>query len=100
MVITWTETAATHIRTRSRRYAGAVDIQPEWTTEAVNDPEASWFEPDPKSECGLGIRIVGYSVSAGFVITVIAYRRAWRLRGATAYKASGSDLRAYRRGVS
>jgi hypothetical protein len=75
-------------------------MAPEWTAEAMNDPEMLWLEPDPKSEGGLGIRIIGYSISARFVVTVIAYRRDGRLHGATAYKASGSDLRAYREGVS
>lgn len=100
MLITWTKEAAAHIRTRSHRYPGAVDIEPAWTEEVVGDPEALWFEPDPKSSGGLGIRIVGYSTSADLVLTVIAYRRAWQLRGATAYVASGSDLREYRKGVS
>jgi hypothetical protein len=100
MLIYWSEEAACHIRTRSSRYPGAVDIEPAWTTEAMDDPEALWFEPDPKSDSGLGIRIIGYSVSARLVVTVIAYREARRLRGATAWKAGGSDLRAYRKGVS
>jgi len=100
MLITWSEIAARHIRTRSHRYLGAADIAPEWTTEVLEDPEMLWFEPDPKSDGGLGIRIIGYSMSAGFVMTVIAYRQVGGLRGATAYKASGSDLRAYREGVS
>jgi len=98
--ITWSQEAANHIRTRSRRYPEALDIEPDWTVEAVQDPEALWFEPDPKSSSGLGIRIIGYSVLAGFVVTVIAYRDGGQLRGATAYKANGSDLRAYRKGVS
>lgn len=100
MVITWSEAAKLHVRTRSHRYPGAVDIDPDWTAEALDDPEMLWLEPDPKSEGGLGIRIIGYSPSARFVITVVAYRQAGRLCGATAYKSSGSDLRGYRKGVS
>lgn len=96
----WTETAAKHIRTRSSRYPGAVDIEPDWTQEAVNDLFAVWLEPDPRSVSRLGIRIIGYSASAGLVLTVIAVRQAWRLRGATAYQASGQDLRRYRKGLS
>jgi hypothetical protein len=100
MLITWSETAARHIRTRSYRYPGAADIAPEWTMEALEDPEMLWLEPDPKSDSGLGIRIIGYSISAGFVVTIIAFRQAGGLCGATAYRTSGSDLRAYREGVS
>jgi hypothetical protein len=40
--------------------------------EAVQDPYSVWFEPDPRSTCGLGIRIIGYSESADLVLTVIA----------------------------
>lgn len=76
-----------------------MDIEPDWTLEALDDPDMLWFEPDPKSE-NRGIRIIGYSLAAGFVVTVIAYRHAGLVCGATAYKASGSDLRAYRKGVS
>jgi hypothetical protein len=66
----------------------------------MDDLYMLWFEPDPKSESGLGIRVIGYSASAGFVLTVIVYREAGLLRGVTAYKTNGSDLRAYRKGVS
>lgn len=87
MEIIWTEADTKHIRTRSSRYAGPMDIEPAWTEEAVNDPLAVWFEPDSKSACGLGIRIIGESESAGLVLTVIAYRRAGQSRGARAYPA-------------
>lgn len=100
MLITWSEAATRHIQTRSSRYPAAVDIALEWTQEALEDPEMLWLEPDPKSDSGLGIRIIGYSVSAGFVVTMIAFRHMGCLCGATAFKANGSDLRAYRRGVS
>ncbi|HWE89399.1 MAG TPA: hypothetical protein VG317_08040 [Pseudonocardiaceae bacterium] len=99
MLIEWSEEAASHIRSRSCRHRDAVDIESEWTQEATDDPDALWFEPDPKSASGLGIRIIGYSVSAGFVVTVIGYHDHRRLRGATAYKSGGSDLRAYREGL-
>ncbi|MGH3930198.1 MAG: hypothetical protein ACRDTF_09500 [Pseudonocardiaceae bacterium] len=38
--IEWDDDAAHHIRirTRSLRYPAAVDIEPDWTAEAVNDP--------------------------------------------------------------
>ena len=48
--------------------------------------------PDPKSRTG-AVRIVGYSASAGFVITIIATGGA--RAGVTAWKSSGADLRDY-----
>lgn len=100
MLITWSDEAARHVRTRSCRYPNAADIEPDWTQEVGDDPNMLWWEPDPKSDSGLGIRVVGYSVSAGFVLTVIVYRGVGQLHGVTAYKSNGSDLRAYREGVS
>jgi hypothetical protein len=54
-----------------RRAASATNIQPDWTLQAAADPRAIVRDPDPKSHIG-AIRIIGYSPSAGFVITVIA----------------------------
>jgi len=64
VLITWSEAAARHIRTRSRRYPNAVDIEPEWAAKVLDDLYMLWFEPDPKSDSGLGIRVIGYSASA------------------------------------
>jgi len=50
------------------------------------------LEPDPKSRTG-AVRIIGYSASAGFVITIIATGGA--RAGVTAWKSSGADLRDY-----
>jgi len=47
---------------------------------------------DPKSRVA-AVRIIGFSPSAGVVITVIAIRS--DLAGATPWKTSGADLRAY-----
>ncbi len=44
--IEWDDDAAQHIRTRSQRYPDALDIEPEWTAEAVNDPDRIVDEPD------------------------------------------------------
>ena len=35
----WEQEAASHVRAPSARYADAVDIEPEWTVEVVNDPD-------------------------------------------------------------
>ena len=44
------------------------------TQEALNDPDAAWLEPDPKSLSGLGIRIIGWSTSQRRLMTVIGLR--------------------------
>lgn len=64
------EEDADYIRRRSDRYPGALNIEPEWTLEAAADPRSIVRDPDPKSRIG-AIRLIGYSPSAGFVLTVI-----------------------------
>lgn len=91
----WPDEEAEHIRSRSERYPGATDLQPEWTTEAARDPYALVRDPDPKSRTG-AIRLIGYSHTAGFVITVIIDQVDGA--GITAWKARGSDLRDYLNG--
>jgi hypothetical protein len=88
----WDDGDAKHIRGRSLRYASATDIEPAWTMEAAVDPHRIVRDPDPKSRWG-HIRVVGYSATAGFVITVIM--DPVDHSGVTAWKTSGADLRAY-----
>ena len=42
-----------------------------WADEAVADPGAAWLDPDPASASGLSVRVIGYSLLAGGVLTVI-----------------------------
>jgi hypothetical protein len=88
----WREEDADYIRHRSDRYPGAIDIEVDWTLEAAADPRRIVHDPDPKSRSG-AVRIIGYSPSAGFVVTVIATGSAHA--GVTAWKSSGADLRDY-----
>jgi predicted HicB family RNase H-like nuclease len=71
--VRWTRDRTQHIATRSHRYPDSIDIDVEWTSEAAADPRAMVIDPDPRSGSG-AIRIVGYSPTAGFVLTVIAAR--------------------------
>ena len=48
----WDEEDAEHIRTRSARYPGAVDLEPVWTLEATTDPDS--LVPSPIRRAGLG----------------------------------------------
>jgi hypothetical protein len=88
----WRDEDAEYIRHRSSRYPGATDLEPAWTLEAAADPRCIVLDPDPKSRTG-AVRIIGYSASAGFVITIIATGGA--RAGVTAWKSSGADLRDY-----
>jgi len=88
----WRDEDAEYIRRRSDRYPGATNIEPAWTVEAAADPRGIVRDPDPKSRTG-AVRIIGFSRSAGFVVTVIATGGAHA--GVTAWKSSGADLRDY-----
>lgn len=97
--IRWSQEAAEHISTRSSRYPGALDIDPVWATEAINDPDRLVDEPDPNSAHANSVRIVGYSPSAGTVITIVALRdKAGVLHGASAWKTTGAPRRQYEEG--
>jgi len=65
-----------------------------WASEAAADPRARVDDPDPKSITA-AVRIVGYSPTAGFVITVIAAHIDGDLWGVTAWKTTGSERRLY-----
>lgn len=88
----WDEEDAEHIRGRSVRYPGANDIEPFWTLEAADDPHQVVRVPDPRSRAGY-TRIIGYSPTAGFVLTVIIDPA--DNSGVTAWKTRGADLRDY-----
>lgn len=89
------------IRNRSLRYPDAVDIEPAWTVEAVNDPDRIVGEPDPQSAHANSVRVAGYSYSAAMVITVVALRDPHGvLRGATVSRTTGRPRRQYREGRS
>ena len=88
----WDSEDAEHIRTRSARYPGAVDLEPAWTLEAAADPDSVLQQPDPKSRAGY-TRLIGHSPSAGAVLTVIIDPHDGS--GVTAWIARGADLRHY-----
>ena len=64
--------------------------------EASRDHRRTVRAPDPKSRSG-AVRIIGYSTSAGFVMTIIA--AGTNHAGVTAWPASGGDLQEYERKV-
>ncbi|MEX5634036.1 hypothetical protein [Parafrankia sp. FMc2] len=63
----------------------------------MKDPRRIVRDPDPRSRTGAA-RLIGYSRSAGFVLTVIV--DPIDEAGITAWKTHGSDLRDYLEGGS
>lgn len=63
MRVDWSKRAA-YIRAKHA-------IEPRWADEAVDDAQAVWLIPDPASQSGHAVRVIGYSVGAGAVVTVI-----------------------------
>lgn len=93
--VVWAVEDAEYIRTRSVRYPGALDIEPAWTDEAMDDQALVELDRDPKSRVGAS-RFIGYSPTADRVLVVIAYRDVeGTLHGVNAWPATGPDLAAY-----
>ena len=98
--IVWADEDAQYIRTRSGRYPGALDIEPDWTREVLADMKLVELSPYPGSRVGAS-GFVGYSSSAQRVPVVIAYRDLdGDLHGLNAWPASGRDLTTYKEGIS
>lgn len=92
MKLWWDSEDAAHIRSRSTRYPGATDIEPDWTRQAAVDPARVICDPDPRSRAAY-MPLISYSPAAGFVLTVII--DPYDLSGVTAWKNRGADLRDY-----
>ncbi len=96
----WAEEDAEYIRGRSARYPGALDLEPDWTQEVMDDAYLIELRPYPASRVRAS-GFIGYSPTAGRVLVVIAYRDLnGRLHAMNAWPASGRDLATYRRAVS
>lgn len=88
-----------YIQARSQRRPGDTDIDPRWADEAVDDTDAAWLDPDPKSKSGNSARVIGYSPTAGMVITVILVpKNDTQWWSANAWKANSTDEKMYREG--
>jgi hypothetical protein len=92
--VIWSDAAAQHLA-RSQRYPGAVDIEVDWTVEAVNDIDAVQVDPYWTSRVN-ALAVIGYSAGAGAVLVVLAYRDVdGDVHGMTAWPATGRALRLY-----
>ena len=87
---------ADYIRSRSARYPGAVDIEPEWTQEVMADEhlvELALEELAARASAGRsGLRVVDVGTSMPTRKSSAACRNAW--------PASGRDLATYNKAVS
>ena len=63
--------------------------------EAIADPDRVVLDPDPASKSGRGVRIIGYSVLAQAVLTVIVVNEGDHTYGANAWRANAKDQRRY-----
>jgi hypothetical protein len=86
-----------HIENRSERkgWENEPNILMPWTIEAWTDPAGVLIDPDYASKSGLGMRVIGWSESAGFLVSVLAYREDGQLKGSTAFRSSKRDVKYY-----
>lgn len=87
-----------YIGSRSSRYADAMDIESDWTREALTDIDMVALEPDPKFGVGAS-RFLGHSPSAGRLLVVIAYHDLDRQLHAGTLTGHWADLQIYQEGL-
>lgn len=70
--------------------------------DALADVDAVWFDPDPKSQSGMSIRVIGYCPSRRELLTVILVREPGfdRLWGANGWPANSADRAVYQKETS
>lgn len=75
-------------------------MTPALADEAVDDPNRLVIDPDPASESGRTVRIIGWSHSLGKVVTVIVLPDGDTVWGVNAWPSNSTDQRRYREGAS
>ncbi|MBO0686688.1 MAG: hypothetical protein J2P45_26375 [Candidatus Dormibacteraeota bacterium] len=89
-----------YIRRRSERKAlpNEFDVEPEWATEAVMEPNR--VVGPGRSRSGATIRVIGYSPGAGRLLTVLLLGKdepvGGEWWGVDAWASSDRDMREYR----
>ena len=73
-------------------------IAPAIADEALEDPNRVVIDPDYNSESGRSVRIIGFSVTAGDVITVIVLGNDGTEYGVNGWTANEKDRRFYAAG--
>ena len=69
--------------------------------EALADPDAVWYDPDPNSKSGNSVRVIGFSHSRRQVLSIILVYRddgSESYWGANGWPSNSSDQRRYERG--
>jgi hypothetical protein len=89
--IKWSAQRAAHITDRTRYGISAAPLHPDWTQEAVNDPEAFDDPIDPKYPYRRAR--TGYSEGYGGLITVIYLDLDGDYYGITAYPSNAKQRR-------
>jgi uncharacterized DUF497 family protein len=79
-------------------YIGKRGLTPAQANEALADPSAVTFNPDYNSKSGESVRTIGYSPSAGTILTVITVEENGIVYGANAWKSNSRDRYYYRQG--
>ena len=68
--------------------------------EALNDPERVVIDPDYNSKSGLSVRIIGYSESAGALLTVLVINDNGHEYGINGWHSNAKDHRIYEEGAT
>lgn len=63
--------------------------------EALDDPNRVVIHPDPASKSGKSTRIIGWSSTAGYLVTVIVVTEDRVEYGANGWRTEDRDLRMY-----
>jgi uncharacterized DUF497 family protein len=71
-------------------------VTAEQANEALADPDALVFDPDYASQSGRSVRTIGWSSSAGRLLTVITVTEDDVTYGVNAWPANDIDARHYR----
>ena len=71
-------------------------ITPAMANEALADPGRLVLDPDPASESGRSVRIIGWSVTQGGLVTVIVLEDRGHEYGVNGWPANDVDRRRYR----
>lgn len=67
----------------------------EQANEALADPDVVVFDPDYASQSGRSVRTIGWSSSAGRLLTVITVAEAGVVYGVNGWPANDADTRRY-----
>ncbi len=77
-------------------YIAKHGMTPSLADEAVEDPNRLVIDPDPASESGRTVRIVGWCHSLGKLVTVIVLPEDGVTWGVNAWPSNSTDERRYR----